>query len=72
MCSAVMGQGKKLDPAIKDGMRWLLETIRNSYEKLSERVTQDVSEQRAQEAKDKQERAARVRKQREARYGVFH
>lgn len=67
MCSAISGQGKKLDKSIKTGMEWLLTTISNSFEKLNERVQRDVEEQQEREAQEKKARAERVRKIREER-----
>ena len=67
-CSALLGQGKKLDKPIRDGMSWLITTIGSMYEKLHERVQNDVALEKEKQAKAKKEKAERVRKIREQRY----
>ena len=67
MCSAVLGQGKKLDPSIRKGMQWLLAYIKEDWTDLDERVQADIAELREREKQEKRERAERVRKIREER-----
>ncbi|XP_061086443.1 ADP-ribosylation factor-like protein 13B, partial [Conger conger] len=63
-CSAVKTIGKK---AIQSGLQWLLKTVANCYDLISERVQKDTVEQREQEEKERRERAERVRLVREER-----
>ncbi|ELU13265.1 hypothetical protein CAPTEDRAFT_184387 [Capitella teleta] len=67
-CSAILGQGKKLDKPIKDGFSWLVGIITSNFEKLDARIRKDVEEMKEKAAQDKKERAERVRKQKEERY----
>ena len=67
-CTALRGTGKKMDPRMKEGLRWLLATIEGQGDKLKDRVESDmkaVDEQRKAEAAARRER---VRKQREERF----
>jgi len=66
-CSALQGQGKRIDPSIGTGFKWLINTILKSYEKRQERVDTDTREQQEREAQEKRGRAERVRKIREER-----
>ncbi|XP_065598009.1 ADP-ribosylation factor-like protein 13B [Cyrtonyx montezumae] len=66
-CSAIMGNGKKIDKSIKKGLYWLLHIIAKDFDALNERVQRDITEQKAYEEQKKQERAERVRKIREER-----
>ncbi|XP_064628056.1 ADP-ribosylation factor-like protein 13B [Lineus longissimus] len=67
MCSATLGQGKKLDRGIKMGFQWLLDRIDADYDDLHARISADVEKQQAIEAQQRKERAERVRKIREDR-----
>ena len=62
-----MGQGKKLDKSIKQGMSWLTAVIRENWTEYEERVEQDVAEQREKEKQQRKEKMERVRKIREER-----
>ena len=64
--------GNKSDPAIRDGIQWLLGQISKDYDKIRHRVNADVALQRAKEAEKRKERAERVRKIKEERerYGM--
>ena len=66
-CSAILGQGKKIDKSIHQGFLWLVNVIMSNLDKLQQRVEKDTNELRDKEALDKKERAERVRKQREER-----
>lgn len=66
-CTAISGQGKKIDRAIHQGFEWLISVVNNNYEKLSERIEKDVAVQKEREAKEKEAKAERVRKIREER-----
>lgn len=59
--------GNRSDPAIKDGVKWLLGQISRDYEQIRHRVNADVALQRALEAEKRKERAERVRKIKEER-----
>ena len=60
-------RGNKSDPAIKDGVRWLLNQIGKDYEQIRHRVNADVANQKAMEAEKRKERAERVRRIKEER-----
>ena len=66
-CAALPGEGKKMDPAISAGLKWLLTMICKDYEELHRRVTEDMEEQRKREAEEKKARRERVRKMKEER-----
>jgi ADP-ribosylation factor-like protein 13B len=70
MCSATLGQGKKLDRGIRMGFRWLLDRIDADYDDLHKRITADVEKQQAIEAEQRKQRQERVRKIREERYAI--
>ena len=70
-CAAILGQGRKLDKSIKNGMQWLLHTISDQWEKLDARVNKDIAEQREREKQERKERVEIVRKIREERYKVL-
>lgn len=67
-CTALYSanNGKK-DPAIRRGINWLLDSITEQYNQISERIMQDIAVQREAEAQDRREKAERVRKFREER-----
>ena len=67
MCSALLGQGKKMDPAIRKGMLWLLQIVDNMWDKLDERVQKDVAEKKEREARERKEKMERVEKMRKER-----
>ncbi|PVD28135.1 hypothetical protein C0Q70_10720 [Pomacea canaliculata] len=65
--SAWGGTGKKMDPCMRAGLKWLLATVELHWDELKERVEKDMKdaeEQRKIEAAAKRER---VRKQKEER-----
>ncbi|KAM4699339.1 ADP-ribosylation factor-like protein 13B isoform 1-T2 [Discoglossus pictus] len=66
-CSAVIGRGKKIDKAIKNGLNWLLRVIAKDFDLLHERIQKETAEQKAQEEQEKRERAERVKRIREER-----
>uniref|UniRef100_A0A8C5LRG0 ARF like GTPase 13B n=1 Tax=Leptobrachium leishanense TaxID=445787 RepID=A0A8C5LRG0_9ANUR len=66
-CSALIGQGKKIDKSIKNGLNWLLAVIAKDFDALNERIQKENTEQRAQEEQEKRERAERVKRIREER-----
>ena len=59
--------GGRLDPAIRQGVSWLLQRVGDGYGDLSERVRVDSEAQRAQEQRARAERAERVRRIKEER-----
>lgn len=59
--------GDKADPAIRQGVKWLLGQIDRNFERISSRVNADVAVQRAAEAQKRKERSERVRKIKEER-----
>ena len=67
MCSAVLGQGRKLDKGIKTGFKWLVSTIEQNYADLHGRVVADTEKQRELDEEDRRQRLERVRKIREER-----
>ncbi len=66
-CSAILGQGKKMDKPIKEGMIWLINTIHSTYDQLHERIEADKAVEMKKKDKEKAERNERVRKIRENR-----
>jgi hypothetical protein len=66
-----LGQGKKIDPAIKKGMTWLVQTVDNMWGKLSVRVQKDVTDKQERDALEKAEKREKVRKMREERYKIL-
>ncbi|PNF28988.1 hypothetical protein B7P43_G15101, partial [Cryptotermes secundus] len=69
MCTAtaVKNSHRKLDTAIHNGFRWLINCIIRDYSNLNSRVESDVAVQRKQEEQEKKERLERIRKAREER-----
>ncbi|XP_021929898.1 uncharacterized protein LOC110834747 isoform X3 [Zootermopsis nevadensis] len=69
MCSAttVRKSHNKLDPAIRNGFRWLMNYIIREYSDLNSRVESDMAVQRKQIEQEKKERLERIRKAREER-----
>lgn len=55
------------DPSIKQGVKWLLNSIGGQYDNIAERVRTDVKELREIEAQQRRERAERVKRIREER-----
>ena len=55
------------DPSIKQGVKWLLNSIGGQYDNIAERVRTDVMELREIEAQQRRERAERVKRIREER-----
>ncbi|XP_026556536.1 ADP-ribosylation factor-like protein 13B isoform X1 [Pseudonaja textilis] len=66
-CSAILGNGRKIDKSIKKGLLWLLHTIAKDFDVLHERIQKDITEQKAIEEQEKRERAERVKKIRKER-----
>lgn len=69
MCTAiaVKNSHRKLDPAIHNGFRWLINCIIRDYSNLNNQVESDVAVQKKQEEQEKKERLERIRKAREER-----
>ena len=55
------------DPSIRQGVKWLLNSIGEHYDTITDRVRADVMELRQIEARQRRERAERVRRIREER-----
>ncbi|XP_046553966.1 ADP-ribosylation factor-like protein 13B [Haliotis rubra] len=66
-CSAVKGTGRKMDPAIKEGMQWLCDMIEKNFDSLKSRVDKDVAVEKEKEKVEAAARRERVRKIREER-----
>ena len=64
-CSAVLGYGKKLDPSIFAGVRWLLNSIKDNWEKLDVRVKSDIASHKEMKKKEREEKMERIRIQKE-------
>ncbi len=67
MCSAIMGVGKKIDPGIKNGVQWLIDSINSDWDNLNVRVEKDMAEQKEKDRIDrerKREKAKRIREER--------
>ena len=65
---AVTSAGQPTDKRLVSGFQWLVDTVVEQYDQLSERVTEDVKLRREREARDRRDRAERVRKIRQERY----
>uniref|UniRef100_A0A0N5BEW6 ADP-ribosylation factor-like protein 13B n=1 Tax=Strongyloides papillosus TaxID=174720 RepID=A0A0N5BEW6_STREA len=59
-CHALHGVGKNLDPIIHEGLEWLLEEIKTSYNSIDERVKQAVNELIKRQQDDKVKRQHRL------------
>ncbi|XP_067010320.2 ADP-ribosylation factor-like protein 13B [Anabrus simplex] len=70
-CSATAAKNsrRKVDPAIHNGYKWLLNCIIRDFEVLSARVEADIAEQQLVLEREKAERLERVLKAREERKG---
>ncbi|KAA3675238.1 ADP-ribosylation factor-like protein 13B [Paragonimus westermani] len=66
-CCAFLHPGKKLDRAIRDGLRWLLAYIESDLANLEARIRADVSKQAREQALEREARRERVRLVRERR-----
>ena len=62
-----MGVGKKIDPGIKNGVQWLIDSINSDWDNLNVRVEKDMAEQKEKDRIDrerKREKAKRIREER--------
>ncbi|WAR08165.1 AR13B-like protein [Mya arenaria] len=66
-CSAIKGTGKKMDVNIKHGFKWMCTVLDQMYDRLKDRVDNDVEVVERKRQKAKEERKERVRKVREER-----
>ncbi|KAF6777858.1 hypothetical protein AHF37_02592 [Paragonimus kellicotti] len=66
-CCALLHPGKKLDRAIRNGLRWLLAYIESDLINLEARIRADVSKQAREQALEREARRERVRLARERR-----
>ncbi|KAK7107434.1 hypothetical protein V1264_015366 [Littorina saxatilis] len=66
-CTALRGTGKKMDPRMKEGLRWLLGVVEKQWAQLKIRVDSDVKAVDQQRKEEAAARRERVRKQREDR-----
>ena len=62
-----MGFGKKIDPAIKNGLRWLIDSINKDWDTLSVRVEGDTEEQKEKDRLDREKKREKARRIREER-----
>ena len=62
-----MGFGKKIDPAIKNGLRWLIDSINKDWDTLSVRVERDTEEQKEKDRLDREKKREKARRIREER-----
>ena len=65
---AVCSAGSTADRRLVSGFEWLVDTVVDQYDGLSERVMQDVRLRTEREARERQERMERVRRIRQERY----
>lgn len=68
-CTALLDKDAQADPHIREGYRWLIDTIDSIYGSLGPRVVADAARARAEAAQKKAERVARgarARAEREA------
>ncbi|VDP88091.1 unnamed protein product [Echinostoma caproni] len=66
-CCALLRPGKKLDKAIRTGLRWLLAYIESEWDTLDQRIRTDVARQTQEQALEREARRERVRLVREKR-----
>lgn len=66
-CSAIKGTGRKIDPSIKNGIKWLCGMIDHNWEKFHGRVESDMEEQKKKREAELEARRERVKKLREER-----
>ncbi|KXJ24352.1 ADP-ribosylation factor-like protein 13B [Exaiptasia diaphana] len=66
-CTAILGQGNKIDRQIKKGFQWLLQEISQNYSTLSQRVERDYTEQKRIAAEERKKKLERIRREKEAR-----
>mmetsp|Transcript_33686 Transcript_33686/g.73553 ORF Transcript_33686/g.73553 Transcript_33686/m.73553 type:complete len:319 (-) Transcript_33686:280-1236(-) len=59
-CTARTPEGAQDDPALRKGVKWLIQQIESDYSKLAVRVEQEAAKQREEEERKKAERKARV------------
>lgn len=59
-CHALHGIGKNLDPIIKEGLEWLLDEIKTSYNAIDERVKLAIEELTKRQQEDKIKRQHRL------------
>ncbi|PSN45703.1 hypothetical protein C0J52_11946 [Blattella germanica] len=69
MCSATQAKNarKKIDPAVHNGFRWLMNCIVRDYKNLNARVEQDVATQRKIDEQERKDRLERILKAKEER-----
>lgn len=67
MCSAVQGHGKKIDPAIKSGLQWLIDAINKDWDHLNAKVEKDTEVQKEKDRIDKEKKREKARRIREER-----
>mmetsp|Transcript_25055 Transcript_25055/g.34527 ORF Transcript_25055/g.34527 Transcript_25055/m.34527 type:complete len:352 (-) Transcript_25055:123-1178(-) len=67
LCTAKTKEGSEADPAVKKGLKWLLQQIETDYTKLAQKVDQEAAEQKAEEERKRLERKARVEAQKAER-----
>jgi cyclophilin family peptidyl-prolyl cis-trans isomerase/GTPase SAR1 family protein len=66
---AAVGTAKEVDPDIPRGLQWLLRSIAEQYQPLTERVARDVAEQKKRAKEEMEKSRARIaeKKEREAK-----
>nr|CAH0103537.1 unnamed protein product [Daphnia galeata] len=62
ICCATQGTGKNIDPIIRIGFHWLIETILRNFDKIDRRVTDDIAAQKAKEEREKEARKERIQR----------
>jgi len=65
ICSATQGTGKYIDPVIRIGFQWLIETILHQFDNIHQRVSLDVAAQKEEEKEEKEARKERIRQSKE-------
>ncbi|KAH8865610.1 ADP-ribosylation factor-like protein 13B [Schistosoma japonicum] len=66
-CCALLLPDKKLDKAIRDGLRWLLAYIQSEMVNIQSRIAADIAKHASQQAAERKIRKERVRLDREER-----
>lgn len=60
VCTALMEEGVAPDPRIAQGLKWLINTIDNSYANLQKRIQKDSEQQKEEERIEREEKRKRV------------
>eukprot|EP00276_Gloeochaete_wittrockiana_P003962 CAMPEP_0184650536 /NCGR_PEP_ID=MMETSP0308-20130426/8072_1 /TAXON_ID=38269 /ORGANISM="Gloeochaete witrockiana, Strain SAG 46.84" /LENGTH=327 /DNA_ID=CAMNT_0027084127 /DNA_START=245 /DNA_END=1228 /DNA_ORIENTATION=- len=66
-CVALTRENDNIDPAIKEGLKWIVDAVETDFNALSKRVEMETAAQKELERKEKEERRLRVERMRAER-----